>query len=71
MNLAIGTYFGATISYAVWAENYFTVPFLCLFVLGYYYAGLMLLYQDHREFWARVGQAILPARLTWRHAARQ
>ena len=30
-----------TISYAVTNENYFTAPFLFLFVIGYWYTGLM------------------------------
>ncbi len=68
LNLVIGTYFLLTVLYAISAENYFTTPFLLLFVLGYYYAGLLMLYQDHGEFWGRVGQALLPVRLTIRHA---
>ena len=43
--LIIGTYFGLTVYYAVENENYITVPFLLLFVLGYWYTGLMSLLQ--------------------------
>ncbi len=45
IELAIGAYFAATVRYAVVNENYITVPFLCLFVLGYWYTGLMSLLQ--------------------------
>jgi hypothetical protein len=47
--LAIGCYFAATVWYAVANENYITVPFLCLFVLGYWYTGLMSLLQGRFE----------------------
>ncbi len=45
IELAIGCYFAATVWYAVASENYFTVPFLLLFVLGYWYTGLLSLLQ--------------------------
>jgi hypothetical protein len=45
IELAIGTYFAFTVWYAVINENYITVPFLLLFVLGYWYTGLMSLLQ--------------------------
>jgi cellulose synthase/poly-beta-1,6-N-acetylglucosamine synthase-like glycosyltransferase len=43
--LLIGTYFALTVYYAVQNENYLTVPFLLLFVVGYWYTGLMSLLQ--------------------------
>ena len=43
--LLIGTYFAFTVYYAVTNENYITVPFLLLFVVGYWYTGLMSLLQ--------------------------
>ncbi|HKW18302.1 MAG TPA: cellulose synthase family protein [Terriglobales bacterium] len=43
--LLIGGYFAMTVSYAVQNENYLTVPFLLLFVVGYWYTGLMSLLQ--------------------------
>src|SRR5271155_977519 len=43
--LLIGTYFALTVYYAIDNENYITVPFLLLFVLGYWYTGLMSLLQ--------------------------
>ena len=45
IELAIGSYFAATVWYAVTTENYFTVPFLLLFVLGYWYTGLLSIFQ--------------------------
>src|ERR1700712_1249097 len=49
IELAIGCYFAATVWYAVVTENYFTVPFLLLFVLGYLYTGLLSLLQGRFE----------------------
>ena len=45
LELLIGTYFAATVYYAVDNENYLTVPFLVLFVVGYWYTGLLSLLQ--------------------------
>ena len=45
LELLIGCYFALTVYYAVENENYITVPFLMLFVLGYWYTGLMSLLQ--------------------------
>src|SRR5579864_932706 len=45
IELLIGAYFALTIIYAVENENYITVPFLLLFVWGYWYTGLMSLLQ--------------------------
>ena len=45
VELLIGGYFALTVWYAVANENYFTVPFLFLFVFGYWYTGLMSLLQ--------------------------
>jgi cellulose synthase/poly-beta-1,6-N-acetylglucosamine synthase-like glycosyltransferase len=45
IELLIGTYFALTVYYAVDNENYITVPFLILFVVGYWYTGLMSLLQ--------------------------
>ncbi len=49
IELAIGCYFAFTIWYAVTSENYFTVPFLLLFVFGYWYTGLLSLLQGRFE----------------------
>jgi cellulose synthase/poly-beta-1,6-N-acetylglucosamine synthase-like glycosyltransferase len=45
IELLIGSYFAMTVFYAVQNENYLTVPFLLLFVIGYWYTGLMSLLQ--------------------------
>src|SRR5713226_156953 len=45
IELLIGTYFALTVFYAIDNENYFTVPFLLLFVIGYWVTGLMSLLQ--------------------------
>jgi cellulose synthase/poly-beta-1,6-N-acetylglucosamine synthase-like glycosyltransferase len=41
----LGLYFGVTVLYAILNENYATVPFLLLFVWGYFYTGVMSLAQ--------------------------
>jgi hypothetical protein len=43
--LVIGTYFAFTVVYAIQNDNYLTVPFLLLFVFGYWCTGLMSLLQ--------------------------
>jgi len=45
VELLIGGYFALTVYYAVINENFVTVPFLVLFVIGYWYTGLMSLLQ--------------------------
>jgi cellulose synthase/poly-beta-1,6-N-acetylglucosamine synthase-like glycosyltransferase len=45
IELLIGAYFALTVYYALDNENYITVPFLILFVGGYWYTGLMSLLQ--------------------------
>ena len=45
VELLVGSYFAMTVYYAVDNENYITVPFLLLFVVGYWYTGLMSLLQ--------------------------
>jgi len=49
LELAVGSYFALTVWYAVTNENFITVPFLGLFVLGYWYTGLMSLLQGRFE----------------------
>ena len=51
LELLIGCYFAATIAYAILNENYFTIPFLLLFVVGYWYTGLLSLFQGRFERW--------------------
>jgi cellulose synthase/poly-beta-1,6-N-acetylglucosamine synthase-like glycosyltransferase len=43
----LGTYFFFTVLYAILNENYATVPFLLLFVWGYFYTGFMSLGQTY------------------------
>ena len=45
IEVLIGCYFAWTVWYAVTTENFFTVPFLLLFVLGYWYTGFLSLFQ--------------------------
>ena len=49
IELLIGSYFALTIIYAMQNENFFTVPFLVIFVLGFWYTGLMSLLQGRFE----------------------
>jgi cellulose synthase/poly-beta-1,6-N-acetylglucosamine synthase-like glycosyltransferase len=49
--LLVGGYFALCIWYAIANENYFTVPFLVLFVVGYWYTGLLSLFQGRFERW--------------------
>jgi len=49
VELLIGCYFLWTIVYALQNENYITVPFLILFVMGFWYTGLMSLLQGRFE----------------------
>ncbi|MGI4853292.1 MAG: cellulose synthase family protein [Janthinobacterium lividum] len=55
IELLIGCYFAFTVWYAITSENYFTVPFLLLFVLGYWYTGLLSLLQGRFERNSRGG----------------
>ena len=45
IEMLIGSYFAMTVYYAIANENFITVPFLLLFVFGYWYTGLMSLLQ--------------------------
>jgi cellulose synthase/poly-beta-1,6-N-acetylglucosamine synthase-like glycosyltransferase len=56
IELAIGCYFALTVWYAVSTENFFTVPFLLLFVCGYWYTGLLSLLQGRFERSGTSGQ---------------
>jgi hypothetical protein len=49
LELLVGTYFVAMCVYAFSSGNYWTIPFLMLFVLGYWYTGLMSLLQGRFE----------------------
>ncbi len=49
VEIGIGTYFAWTVFYAVDSRNFATVPFLFLFVLGYFYTGFVSLCQERVE----------------------
>src|SRR5580698_5632242 len=51
IELLLGFYFLAAIIYTFMNHNYFTAPFLILFVIGYWYTGLMSLLQGRFERW--------------------
>jgi cellulose synthase/poly-beta-1,6-N-acetylglucosamine synthase-like glycosyltransferase len=51
IELIIGAYFFLAILYTFSNHNYFTAPFLILFVIGYWYTGLMSLLQGRFERW--------------------
>jgi cellulose synthase/poly-beta-1,6-N-acetylglucosamine synthase-like glycosyltransferase len=46
--IAVGTYFLGMIAFAIETYNYFAIPFLALFVFGYYWAGFGTLYQEYQ-----------------------
>lgn len=51
IELLIGGYFFLAIVYCFSNHNYFTAPFLILFVVGYWYTGLTSLLQGRFERW--------------------
>ena len=58
VELLLGCYFAWTVVYAISTENFFTVPFLLLFVLGYWYTGLLSLLQGRFERSGAAGDAM-------------
>jgi len=46
--ILVGTYFFAMVIFAITTYNFFAIPFLALFVFGYYWAGFGTLYQEHQ-----------------------
>ena len=49
MEIAVGTYFLGMIVFAITTYNFLSIPFLTLFVFGYYWAGFTTLYQEHQS----------------------
>jgi len=47
--LALGTYFLGMVAFAIETYNFLSIPFLALFVFGYYWAGLSTLYQEYQS----------------------
>ena len=48
VEIGIGTYFLGMVMYALETLNFLTIPFLLLFVGGYYWAGFATLYQEYQ-----------------------
>ncbi|MCL5746016.1 MAG: glycosyltransferase [Acidobacteria bacterium] len=48
IEILIGTYFLGMIAFAVDTYNFLSIPFLLLFVAGYYWAGFATLYQEQQ-----------------------
>src|SRR6516165_198172 len=46
--IAVGFYFVTMIVFAIGTYNYFALPFLALFVFGYWWAGFATLYQEQQ-----------------------
>jgi cellulose synthase/poly-beta-1,6-N-acetylglucosamine synthase-like glycosyltransferase len=46
--ILVGMYFVAMVVFAIQTYNYFAIPFLALFVFGYWWAGFGTLYQEHQ-----------------------
>jgi cellulose synthase/poly-beta-1,6-N-acetylglucosamine synthase-like glycosyltransferase len=59
IELLVGGYFFIAILYTFTNHNYFTAPFLILFVIGYWYTGLMSLLQGRFERWRTGNEANL------------
>ena len=59
IEIAVGSYFLYMIFFAIDTYNYFAIPFLGLFVVGYYWAAFATLYQEHqgRLRWLRERRA--------------
>ena len=49
IEIAIGTYFVVMNVFAVNTNNFLAMPFLGLFVFGYYWAGFTTLYEEHQS----------------------
>ena len=49
MEIAFGTYFLGMVVFAITTYNFLSIPFLGLFVFGYYWAGFSTLYQEHQS----------------------
>ena len=56
IELLIGCYFAFTVYYAVTTENFFTIPFLLLFVFGYWYTGILSLMQGRFDRFSQGNQ---------------
>ena len=57
--LACGTYFLYMCYFAITTSNYLSLPFLALFVGGYYWAGFGTLYQEYQDLRRHIRQQSL------------
>src|SRR6267378_3900732 len=46
--IGVGTYFLGMVAFAIESNNFLAIPFLLLFVAGYYWAGFGTLYQEYQ-----------------------
>jgi hypothetical protein len=53
LELLFGLYFAFVVYYAVVSQNYPTIPFLMLFVIGFTYMGLMSIVHRTLHRWLR------------------
>jgi cellulose synthase/poly-beta-1,6-N-acetylglucosamine synthase-like glycosyltransferase len=49
IEILVGAYFAAMMGFAIDTYNYFALPFLALFVFGYWWAGFGTIYQEHQS----------------------
>ena len=49
IEIAVGSYFLYMIAFAIDTYNYLSIPFLALFVAGYYWAAFATLFQEHQS----------------------
>jgi hypothetical protein len=49
LEVGAGSFFVWTILYAIDTDNFLAVPFLLLFVGGYYWAGFSTLWEEYRD----------------------
>ncbi len=49
IEIAIGCYFLYMVEFAIETLNFLAIPFLLLFVCGYYWAGFTTLYEEYRD----------------------
>jgi cellulose synthase/poly-beta-1,6-N-acetylglucosamine synthase-like glycosyltransferase len=61
IELALGTYFLVMCFYAVDTWNYLSIPFLAMFVLGYYWAGAATLWDEYQGLLRHQRQQALAA----------
>jgi cellulose synthase/poly-beta-1,6-N-acetylglucosamine synthase-like glycosyltransferase len=58
LEIAAGSYFVGTLVWAVDSFQFLCIPFLTLFVGGYYWAGFVTLYEEYRGQWRSAPKAL-------------